>query len=77
MPLIMHNFVGYDSHFLLQNFRKEYTQYTTRRGNVSYRDVDAIPINSEKNLQIRIGNVVFSDSFQFLSTSLDTLVKTM
>ena len=36
-----------------------------------------LPINSEKNLQLQIDNILFLDSFQFLSSSLDTLVATL
>ena len=77
VPLVMHNLGGYDGHFLLRHFSRKYTQYTTKDGTVEYADVQVIPLNSEKNLQIRIGNIVFVDSIQFLSTSLDTLVKIM
>ena len=77
VPIVMHNLGGYDGHFLLKNFQKKYTQYQTKDGKVAYADVQVIPLTSEKNLQIRIGNIVFVDSFQFLATSLDTLVKIM
>jgi len=77
VPLIFHNLSGYDGHFVLQYFRKEYTEYTKKNGEVSYADIGVIPLNGERNLLLTIGNVVFIDSFQFLATSLDNLVKIM
>ena len=44
---------------------------------MKYGDVKLIPLNSEKSLQVQIGNVVFLDSYQFLSTSLDALVASL
>ena len=75
VPLIFHNLSAYDGHFVLQYFRKEYAEYTKKNGEVSYADVGVIPLNGERNLLLTIGNVVFIDSFQFLATSLDNLVK--
>jgi len=43
-----------------------YTQYQLQNGKVRYADIKIIPLNSEKNLHIRIGNVLFLDSFQFI-----------
>ena len=77
VPLIMHNMSAYDSHFFLRGFHKKYTEYTARDGSVKYGNIRVLPINSEKNLQLQIGNVLFLDSFQFLSSSLDTLVSTL
>ena len=76
VPVVFHN-LNYDAHFALQFFRKEYTEYKTRSGKTAYADVEVIPLNGERNLLIRIANVVFVDSFQFLATSLDNLVKIM
>ena len=77
VPIVFHNLSAYDGHFVLQFFRKEYTQYTTRTGKTAYADVGVIPLNGERNLLLRIGNLVFVDSFQFLAASLDNLVKEM
>jgi len=77
VPIIFHNFTAYDGHFILRFFRREYTAYTTRMGQTAYADVNVIPLNAERNLQLRIGNLVFTDSCQFLASSLDNLVKTL
>ena len=44
---------------------------------MKYGDVKVIPLNSEKSLQVQIGNAVFLYSYQFLSTSLDALVASL
>jgi len=74
---IFHNLKAYDSNFILRNFDKKYMQYTTKRGALAYRDISAIPLNDEKTLQFQIRNVLFTDSYNFLSTSLDKLVSTL
>ena len=77
VPIVFHNMSAYDSHFVLRYFRKEYAKYTTHHGKTAYADVGVIPLNGERNLLLKIGNVVFIDSCQFLATSLDELVKSM
>jgi len=74
---IFHNLKAYDSNFILKHFDKKYVEYNTKRGAMAYRDIEAIPINSEKTLQFQIRNVIFADSCEFLSASLDTLVSTL
>ena len=68
---MFHNLSLYDGHFVLQFFRKEYTEYTTRTGTKAYADVGVIPLNGQRNMLLKIGNIVFVDLCQFLATSLD------
>ena len=77
VPLVFHNLFSYDGHFILQFFKKEYTRYTTMQGKTMYADVGVIPLNGERNLMLKIGNIVFVDSCQFLATSFDELVKVL
>ena len=64
--------------FILKHFKREYIEFVSKKtGKTSYQDIKIIPINVEKNLQFRIRNVVFTDSYEFLSASLDTLVQTL
>jgi len=77
VPIVFHSLSAYDGHFVLQFFRKEYMEYTTKSGKTAYADVGVIPLNGERNLLLSIGNVVFVDSCQFLAESLDNLVKAM
>ncbi len=62
------NFVGYDQHIILKAFhdlRKEVNH------------VSGIPLNTEKFKCVRVGNVVFMDSFAFLAESVDKMVGTL
>jgi len=77
VPIVFHNLLSYDRHFMLQFFCKEYTEYTTRTGTKAYADVGVIPLNGERNMLLKIGNIVFVDSCQFLATSLNNLLKAL
>ena len=77
LPIIFHNLTAYDGHFVLKFFKKEYARYTAKNGKVHYVDVGVIPLNSEKCMSLRIGNLLFVDSFQFMAASLDELCKGM
>ena len=78
IPVIFHNLRGYDSHFIMQQIgkiSKEHT-YTNKKGQKVQMDINAIPNNMEKYMAFMLGNhLVFLDSFQFMSSSLDNLVK--
>ena len=65
VPVIMHNLKSYDSHLLLKHMKS-----TDRRMNV-------IPSNKEKYISFSIGKLRFIDSYQFLPTSLETLVNNL
>jgi len=73
----LHNNAAYDGHLLLQGFRRKYAEYRLQNGQVQHADIKIIPLNSEKYLQLQIGNLLFLDSFQFMAASLDTLVGTL
>ena len=56
---------------------KEHT-YTNKKGQKVQMDINAIPNNMEKYMAFMLGNhLVFLDSFQFMSSSLDSLVKNL
>jgi len=75
---LFHNLKSYDEHFILKYFKREYSEFVSKKnGKTSYQDIKIIPMNAEKNLQFRIRNVIFTDSYEFLSASLDTLVQTL
>ena len=80
IPVIFHNLKGYDSHFIIQQIgkiSKEHT-YTNKKGQKVQMDINAIPNNMEKYMAFMLGNhLVFLDSFQFMSSSLDNLVKNL
>ena len=67
IPVFFHNFRGYDSHFIVRAFHL----YPERKINV-------IAQTMEKYLQVEWGErIVFRDSLQFLSASLDNLIKSL
>ena len=64
IPVIFHNLRGYDSHFIMQEIGK------------FEKDIKVIPNNLEKYMAFFLGRYLkFIDSFQFMSSSLETLVK--
>ena len=80
IPVIFHNLRGYDSHFIMQQIgkiAKEHT-YTNKRGEECQMNINCIPNNMEKYMAFMLGNhLVFLDSFQFMSSSLDNLIKNL
>jgi hypothetical protein len=65
IPVVMHNFRGYDSHFVLQGIK-------------SGESVTCVPTNEEKYLSVKIGkHIKFIDSLQFLPSSLENLVESL
>ena len=66
VPVIFHNFRGYDSHLIIKEL-----------GNFDV-DVTGIPNGLEKYMAFIINkNLIFIDSIQFMNSSLDILVKTL
>ena len=78
IPVIFHNLRGYDSHFIMQEIGhivKDY-EYTNKDGKKCQMNINAIPNNMEKYLAFMLGNhLTFIDSFQFMGSSLEKLVK--
>ena len=67
IPIIFHNLKGYDSHFIMQEIGAIIKN--------KKMNINVIPNNMEKYMAFMIGNhMVFIDSFQFMSQSLDKLV---
>ena len=68
--MFFHNFRGYDSHLIVH----EFPNYS----NIQDRKLKVIGQNLEKYLQVQWGlNIVFRDSLQFFTYSLDSLVKSL
>ena len=80
IPVIFHNLRGYDSHFIMQEIgkiAKEHT-YTNKKGEKVEMNINCIPNNMGKYMAFMLGNhLVFLDSFQFMSSSLDNLIKNL
>ena len=79
IPVVFHNLKGYDSHFIMQeigNIAKKHIYFDEEKKKYYNVDINVIPYNMEKYLAFMLGyNLVFIDSFQFMSSSLENLVK--
>ena len=64
IPVIFHNLRGYDTHVIMQAI-----------GKVQGKQLKCIPNNMEKYISFSLGCMDFIDSFQFMSSSLERLVK--
>ena len=67
---------------MIKHFKKQYAALSRDQDNdddiykqeEAYGDTRVIPLNGEKYLSFRVGNLRFIDCFQFFSTSLHNLV---
>ena len=66
IPIFFHNLKNYDAHLIISNFDKLNTEKD---------EVNVIAQNSEKFMFFSLKKLEFKDSFGFLSSSLDKLVK--
>ena len=80
ISVIFHNLRGYDSHFIMQEIGKivkDHT-YTNKKGEEKEMNINVIPNDMEKYMAFMLGNhLVFLDSFEFMSSSLDKLVRNL
>ena len=80
IPVIFHNLLGYDSHFIMQQIGEIANKhgYTNRKGEKQDLNINAIPNNMKKYMAFMLGNhLTFIDSFQFMSFSLNKLVSNL
>ena len=81
IPVVFHNLKGYDSHFIMQeigNIAKNHIYFDERKNKYHDVNINVIPYNIEKYLAFMLGqNLVFIDSFQFMSSSLSNLVNNL
>jgi len=80
IPVIFHNLRGYDSHFIMQQIGEiaKNHKYMNKNGEEKEMLINAIPNNMEKYMAFMLdNNLVFTDSFQFVSSSLDKLVSNL
>ena len=81
IPVFFHNLKGYDAHLLMSalgNTTEKVIEYTNAKGEEKeFRDgkISCIAQNMEKLISFSYGQFRFVDSFAFLSTSLNQLVK--
>jgi uncharacterized C2H2 Zn-finger protein len=67
IPIFVHNFEGYDSHFIMSNLKGDERIYK----------LEGLPHNTERFKTITINSYVFLDSMAFLSASLNDLVNNL
>ena len=81
IPVVFHNLKGYDSHFIMQeigNIAKKNVYFDEKKNKYYNMNINVIPCNMEKYLAFMLGeNLVFIDSFQFMSSSLSNLAKNL
>jgi len=80
IPVVLHNLKGYDSHLILNKFRKIEKEYYDKKKQKKVKKIiepEVIPCNKEKYLSFTIDKLRFIDSNQFLAGSLDTHVKNL
>ena len=63
IPIIFHNLRGYDGHLLMKGIHK-----------VEKKKLDCIPHNIERYISFSVGKLQFIDPYQFMASSLETLV---
>ena len=80
IPVFFHNLRGYDSHFIMQQIgeiAKKHV-YKNKKEEECQMDINCIPNNMEKYMAFMLGkHLLFLDSFQFMSSSLDNLTKNL
>ena len=69
IPIFFHNFSGYDCHLILE-------ELLTEAYNQNYNPT-IIPKSLENYVSVQVGCLRFLDSYRFLSSSLDKLVKSL
>ena len=80
IPVIFHNLLRYDNHFIMQQIGEIAKKhgYTNKKGEKQDLNINAVTNNMEKNMAFVLGNhLKFIDSFQFMSSSLDKLVSNL
>ena len=68
IPFVFHNFSNYDCHMFFKKLVDK------KKDKV---DFEVIPKTSEEHIYVTYGCIRFIDSYRFLSSSLDSLVKTL
>ena len=77
IPVFFHNLQGYDSLFIMQQIGEiaKNHAYKNKKGEKQHLKINAILNNMGKYMAFMLGNyLIFIDSLQFMSSSLDKLV---
>ena len=66
VPVVFHNLRGYDGHILMSEI-----------GKYKWKRLSCIPNNQERYIAVQLGTLRFIDSFQFMGSSLESLVSNL
>ena len=80
IPIIFQNLRGYDCYFLMQEIGEIAKKHTfkNKNGEEKQMNINVIPNNVAKYMAFMLGkHMVFIDSFQFMSSSLDKLANNL
>ena len=69
IPIFFHNLKNYDAHLIINKANEISTKLNSNKG------INVVAQNSEKFITSSFGSCEFTDSFAFLTASLDKLVK--
>ena len=72
VPILFHNFSGYDCHLIFENLVNMATEK-----NIKINENDIIAKSSENYISVKIGCLKFLDSYRLLDASLDKLSLTL
>ena len=72
VPILFHNFSGYDCHLIFEKL----VNMATKK-NIEVNENDIIAKSSEKYISVKIGCLKFLDRYRFLDASLDKLSTTL
>ena len=74
LPVVFHNVKSYDAHFVVKQFKKQYTalfrdqndnDINKQEKSVAYGDICVIPLNGEKYLPFQVKKCALSTLFSF------------
>ena len=78
LPVVFHNLRGYDSHFIIKkayDIMNQLDKYEVKMSGKEKRvRFSVIPNSNEKFMSLNVGHLKFIDSFQFMASSLESLV---
>ena len=80
IPVVFHNLRGYDGHLIMQQIGRvcKERSWVDKKGNKHEMNVNIIPNSMERYTAFTMGQrLVFIDSFQFMSSSLASLVESL
>jgi hypothetical protein len=75
--VVFHNLKNYDAHHIFKSFSKRVAAKYDEEGRQTFENINIISLNLEKYVSFEFQYLRFTDSCQFLNSSLDKLVKNL